>query len=251
MMKLVVSGKGGVGKTTFAGSLAMMLAGMGKKVLAVDSDPSMNLHTALGVENPRPIAELKELIAERTIIEPGMYRMNPKVDDIPESFSSRKDGVTLIVMGTVERGGEGCICPETAFLKALLRHLVLKKDEHLVLDTEAGVEHLGRSVAARFDLMVILCEPSEKAVETANRIHALSREIGIKRVGGVANKISTPEQERFIEERLHFELLGSIPFDEEVVKADMERRPLYTFKASPALKAIERIGERILGYEGS
>ncbi|RMF89917.1 MAG: carbon monoxide dehydrogenase [Methanobacteriota archaeon] len=245
-MKLVVSGKGGVGKTTFAGTMAMILAEEGRKVLAVDSDPSMNLHSALGLENPQPISGLKDLIRERTVMEGGVFRLNPRVDDIPDRFSTGRDGLRLIVMGTVERGGEGCICPETAFLKALLRHLALKKDEVLILDTEAGVEHLGRNVAERFDRMLVVCEPSEKAVETANRINTLSQEIGIREVLGVANKISTPAQEEFVRSSLDFELAGTIPFDEAVIEADMTKKPLFTYHGSAALKSIREILHRIM-----
>jgi CO dehydrogenase maturation factor len=240
-MKIVVSGKGGVGKTTISGTIAMILAEEGKKVLAVDSDPSMNLHSALGFENPTPIAELKELIAKRTVMEPGIFKLNPKVDDIPENFSSKKDSLSLIVMGTIEKGGEGCICPESAFLKALVRHLVLKKDEYLILDTEAGIEHLGRSIAEKFDLMVVVCEPSIKAVDTANRVFKLSREIGIKNIVGVGNKISTPAQAEFIKKSLDFELLGSIPFDDDVIDADMKRKPLFSHTNSKALQKIKDI----------
>jgi CO dehydrogenase maturation factor len=240
-MKIVVSGKGGVGKTTISGTVALILADQGKNVLAVDSDPSMNLHSALGFENPTPIAELKEIIAQRTVMEPGIFKLNPKVDDIPQNFSIKKDSLRLIVMGTVEKGGEGCICPESSFLKALLRHLVLKKDEYLILDTEAGIEHLGRSIAEKFDLMVVVCEPSKKAVDTANRVFKLSREIGIKKVVGVGNKISTPAQAEFIKKSLDFELIGSIPFDDVVIDADMERKPLYSYPDSSALQTIKEV----------
>jgi CO dehydrogenase maturation factor len=245
-MKLVVSGKGGVGKTTFAGTVASILADEGKNILAVDSDPSMNLHSCLDLRNPTPISELKELITERTVMEGGVFRLNPKVEDIPTSFATKKGNLSLIVMGTVEKGGEGCICPETAFLKALLRHLVLKKDEFLVLDTEAGVEHLGRSIAEKFDIMIVVCEPSKKAVDTANRVYRLSNDIGIKRVVGVGNKISSKAQEEFVERSLDFEVIGHIPFDENVIEADMERKPLYTYKDSPALKSIRTITQSIV-----
>ncbi len=245
-MKLAVSGKGGVGKTTISGTIASILAEQGKKVLAVDSDPSMNLHSALGLENPTPISELKELITERTVMETGVFRMNPKVDDIPENFSAKSGSLRLIVMGTVEKGGSGCICPETAFLKALLRHLVLKKEEFLVLDTEAGIEHLGRNIAEKFDLMMVVVEPSEKAVDTANRVNKLSKEIGIKKVVGVGNKVSGEAQESFIERSLDFEVLGHIPFDEKVIEADMERRPLHSYSTSKALESIRSITNQIL-----
>ncbi len=244
-MKLVISGKGGVGKTTISGTIALILAEKGKQVLAVDSDPSMNLHSSLGLENPTPISELKELINERTVMEGGAFKLNPKVDDIPTDFSAKKDNLSLIVMGTVDKGGSGCICPESAFLKALLRHLVLKKDEFLILDTEAGIEHLGRNIAEKFDLMVVVCEPSKKAVDTANRVYKLSKEIGIKKVVGVANKITTDAQEEFIKGSLDFKLIGSIPFDDTVIEGDMQRRPLYTYPDSQALKNIKGITKTI------
>ena len=244
-MKIVVSGKGGVGKTTFSGTLALILADEGNQVLAVDSDPSMNLHSSLGLKNPTPIAELKELINERTVMETGVFRLNPKVDDIPKDFASKKDNLSLIVMGTVEKGGQGCICPESAFLKALLRHLVLKKDEYLILDTEAGIEHLGRNIAEKFDLMIVIVEPSEKAVDTANRVYQLSMEIGIKRIIAVGNKISSSAQEKFLKENLDIELYDTIPFDEQVIEADMTRQNLYTAKDSAALKKMQKIVQKI------
>ncbi len=240
-MKLVVSGKGGVGKTTFSGTLANILADKDYRVLAVDSDPSMNLHSSIGVENPVPITVLKELIKDRAVMESGVFRLNPRVDDIPEKYSSKKKNLSLITIGTIETGGTGCICPETAFIKALLRHLVLKKGEYLVLDTEAGVEHLGRSIAEKFDLMFIVCEPSDKAVDTANRVYGLAKDIGIKKVLGVANKISSAEQESFISNALDFELVGSIPYDARVIEADMTRRTLYSLGGSQALDSIKRI----------
>lgn len=240
-MKIVVGGKGGVGKTTFSGTLANILAQEGKTVLAVDSDPSMNLHTSVGLENPTPIVELKDLIKERTVLEGGAFRLNPRVDDIPQDYASKKENLSLIVMGTIERGGSGCICPESAFLKALLRHLVMKKDDYLVLDTEAGVEHLGRSIAAKFDLMFVVVEPSEKAVDTAKRIYDMSKEIGIKNIIGIGNKVSNDKQKDFIEGSLPFKVQGYIPYDEAVIEADMTRTPLYMKKNSPALKRIKEI----------
>ncbi len=240
-MKIVVSGKGGVGKTTFSGTMATILAEEGHNVLAIDSDPSMNLHSALGLNNPAPVSGLKDLIAERTEIGGGAFKLNPKVDDIPEKYSSKKGNLSLLVMGTIEKGGQGCICPESAFLKALIRHLVLKKDEYLILDTEAGVEHLGRNIADKFDLMIVVCEPSEKAAETANRIYKLAKEIGVKKVVGVANKVSTGVQEDFIRRSLSFDLIGSVPYDEKVIEADMENKTLYNYRDSKALKNIKEI----------
>lgn len=149
-------------------------------------------------------------------------------------------------MGTVEKGGEGCVCPENTFLRALMRHLVLKRDELLILDTEAGVEHLGRKTAEGFDLMLILCEPSMKAVEAANRICALARQIGVKEIYAVGNKITSKEQEKFISENLNFEVLDFIPFDEEIMKSDLANEPLIDYSSnSEALKIIRELAVKI------
>lgn len=244
-LKIAVAGKGGAGKTTLAGGLALYFSKK-NKVIAVDSDPSMNLHTALGVENPRPVSELKDLIKDRTVVAEGIFNINPKVNDIPETHSAVRENLKLLVMGTVEKGGKGCMCPENTFLSALLRHLVLKRDEVLILDTEAGVEHFGRKTAEGFDVMLVLCEPSVKAIDTANRIHALSKEIGIKQVYAVANKIANDEQMDLIKTGLDFEVLCPIPYDGEVIKADMLGVPLTDRLPRPtALKSIEDIGKLV------
>ncbi len=247
-MKIAVSGKGGVGKTTISGTLARLYSSAGKRVIAVDADPSMNLHTSIGVSNPEPVSQLKELIKERTVLDGGMYNLNPRVEDIPERFSSNKENVKLIVMGTVEKGGGGCICPESTFLRSLLRHLVLQREELLVMDTEAGLEHLGRKVAEKFDLILVVSEPSLKAIETANRIAELSKQIGIKRIYGIGSKTTSKEQEEMISQNLDPEVLGFIPLDAAVQEADMRGIPLFDYnQKSAALKAIEDISKKLLG----
>lgn len=246
-MKIAVAGKGGVGKTTLAGALARIFSEKGYEVIAVDSDPAMNLHTSLGLENPRPVFEFKEIIEERAVIAPGIYSLNPAVKDIPELCSSADGSLRLLVMGTVEKAGEGCICPESSFLKALMRHLVLNRRELLILDTEAGVEHLGRKVAEGFDVMLVVAEPSVKAVEAANRIYKLSKEMGVKKIYCVGNKTRGKEDEKFIEDGIKYRVIGFIPYDEAVLHADREGKPLVSNPDSKALKAIERIVEKIIG----
>lgn len=245
-MKIVIAGKGGVGKTTISGTISRVFSNKGYNIIAVDSDPSMNMHTSIGVENPIPISKLKDIIAKRAVISPGIFKMNPKVDDIPEKYSAVKENIKLLVMGTVEEGGQGCICPETTFLRALLKHLVLKRDEILILDTEAGVEHLGRKVAENFNMMLVVVEPSGKAIETANRIFELSKDIGVKKIFGIGNKVSNEVQKEYIQSNLAFPVLEHIPLDQEVINGDMEGKPLFEIrKNSPARDKIVEISEKI------
>jgi len=245
-MKIAIAGKGGVGKTTIAATLALIFSEKGLKIIAVDSDPSMNLHSSLGMKNPAPVSELKDLISERTVIEPGVYNMNPKVDDVLEKYGEKKENITLLVMGTIESAGQGCICPENAFLRALLRHVVLKRNELLILDTEAGIEHLGRRTAEKFDAILIVTEPSQKSIETANRIYSLSKQLGIKEIFGIGNKTGSEKEKKLIEDRLDFKVLSFIPYDRDVVDADIAQKPLAEYKNSIARKEIERIAEEVL-----
>ncbi|MBW1683357.1 MAG: AAA family ATPase [Deltaproteobacteria bacterium] len=204
-MKLAVSGKGGVGKTTFASFLIRALADEGKKVLAIDADPDANLAQALGVkdwERIVPISQMKELIEERTEAKVGtmgsFFKLNPKVDDLPESLSIEVDGIRLMVMGGVKKGGAGCICPESTLLKNLVRHIVLARDEAVVLDMEAGLEHLGRGTAMAVDQLIVVVEPGRRSVETAFQVRKLAADIGVKRLAFVGNKIRGEKDREFL-----------------------------------------------------
>jgi CO dehydrogenase maturation factor len=180
--------------------------------------------------------------------------MNPKISDLPEALSIDYDEngrLKLLVMGTVDKGGDGCVCPASVLLKALLRHLILKKDEIVILDMEAGIEHLGRRTAEAVDLMIIVVEPGLKSLETAQRIKKLASDIGVKEVVAVINKVSSAEEEGFVTQKLKkldVKVVGSIPRDDDVIKADMEGVPLFDFPESIALHSVEKIAENILTY---
>ncbi|MBU4536097.1 MAG: AAA family ATPase [Euryarchaeota archaeon] len=256
-MKIAITGKGGVGKTTLSSTLSCIFSRT-YKVFAIDADPDMNLASSLGItENITPISKMKELIKDRTGSEPGssfgeIFRINPKISDLPESLSINYDPegrLKLLVMGTVDKGGDGCICPASVLLKAILRHMILKKDEIVILDMEAGIEHLGRKTAESVDMMIVVVEPGLKSLETAQRIKKLAEDIGVKNILAVINKVSTKQEESFVQEKLKeldIGVIGSIPRDQMVIKADMEGRPLTDYDDSPALDAVERIAENIL-----
>ena len=240
-MKIAVTGKGGVGKSTTVGLIARGLRDAGNNVIVIDADPDMNAATILGIPHPEritPIIELKELIAERTGTEVGksapFFKMNPKVDDIPEKYALKHDNITLLTMGTINLGGGGCACPENAFLKSLLSHLVLNREEWVLLDMEAGIEHLGRGTALGVDVMVVVIEPSMASIETAFRIRKLSADIGIKRAVLIGNKIRTGEDLDFIQQHTEgLELVGVVDFSEEIRKIDSQKASALTIEGKP------------------
>jgi CO dehydrogenase maturation factor len=229
-MKIAVTGKGGVGKTTLAASLAKLYAADGKSVLAVDADPDANLGLALGftteeISRITPIADMADLIAERTGADKNNYgsffKINPRVDDIPGRFAVDKDGVKLLVMGTVETGGGGCVCPEHVMLKRVISHLVVGSEDVVVMDMEAGIEHLGRGTAGMVDRFIVVVEPGARSIQTYERIKTLAADLGVTRVSVVGNKITDKSDKVFISERVHeADLLGYISYDADVMKAD-------------------------------
>ncbi|MDR3090498.1 MAG: AAA family ATPase [Desulfobulbaceae bacterium] len=241
-LKIAIGGKGGVGKTTMTALLARCLAAQGGTVIAIDADPVTNLAAGLGIPEDQPItpiAELRDLIAERTGATPGtmggFFTLNPKVDDIPERFSRERDGVKLLVMGTVKSGGSGCICPESTILKALMSHLVLHRDEIVLMDMEAGVEHLGRGTSASVDALIIVVNPGARSRAAAATIRKLGQDIGIKKIVILGNRVRGEEDIRLIQEALaDFPMLGFIPEQEEVAKADRQgRRPFENIADAP------------------
>jgi CO dehydrogenase maturation factor len=254
-MKLAISGKGGVGKTTLAALLAQVYADASKDVLAVDADPSPCLAGALGFPDDlrsqlHPIAEMDELIEERTGAKPGtiggFFTLNPRVDDIPERFSVLYKGVRLLEMGSVDLGGSGCICPESAMLKTLFTHLLFRKDEVLILDMYAGVEHLGRATVDFVDAMIIVVEPTRRSLGTAIQIKDLAKDIGLTKLWVVGNKVRNPDEVKFLEtEAPGLPILGYLPADLGVQEADRLGIPVY--EHVPALrKAAEEIANTLV-----
>jgi CO dehydrogenase maturation factor len=229
-MKLAITGKGGVGKTTLSALLAQVYADRGRQVLAVDADPSPCLAGALGFppdlrQKLHPISEMDDLIYERTGAKPGtvggFFTLNPRVDDIPERFSVLHRKVRLLEMGAVDIGGSGCICPESAMLKTLFTHLLFRKDDILILDMYAGVEHLGRATVDFVDAMLVVVEPTRRSLGTAEQIKKLANDIGLNRLWLVGNKARNQSEIDFLHaETPGIPVLGTMPADLGVQEAD-------------------------------
>ena len=251
-MKLAITGKGGVGKTTLTALLARSFVTSGKKVIAVDADPATSLAITLGIPNPEaitPISEIHSLVEERMGTGPGgtgtFFKLNPKVDDLPEKYWIEHDGIKLLVMGTISRGGAGCACPASALLKALLMHLLIARDEVIILDMEAGVEHLGRGTATAVDAFIIVLEPSRQSIETGRRIAQLAEDINIKRIFVVGNKVRSEVECDFIRNNVDFGTMTvCLPSSEEILFSSMEGTGQIKLAAG-MMDEIEKLKEAI------
>jgi len=238
MTKIAITGKGGVGKTTLAALMAHIYAGTGQKVIAIDADPAASLAYALGMPAElaakiTPIAEMEELIYERTGAKPGtsggFFTLNPRVDDIPDRFSVTHRDIRLLQLGTISTGGSGCICPESAVLKALVTYAILYRDEVMILDMEAGIEHLGRATAKAVDAFLIVVEPGRRSLETARNIQQLAADIGVTHCYVVGNKVRGDSDREYIRQNLPAELpiIGFLSANSDAVEADMRGEAVF------------------------
>jgi CO dehydrogenase maturation factor len=243
-MKVAVAGKGGVGKTTVAASLARCWRDLGYRVVAVDADPDANLAGTLGYRGPAitPLVQLKQLIEERVGGGEGwggFLRMNPRVDDIPGQFGIEVDGLRVLVMGAIDRGKRGCACPENILLREVLNHLLLGAGERVVVDMEAGIEHLGRGTAESVDAMLVVVEPGWASLETAERVVSLARDLGVMRTYAIANKIACDADLDFVRAHLAApEILGVLRTDRDL---ELEARAGQIDRARPFHREMLRI----------
>jgi len=257
-MKIAVSGKGGVGKTMLVSLLSTVLSQSGFSVLAIDADPNATLAAGLGFprsERITPISEMADLIEERTGVRPGQaapyFKLNPRVDDIPEKYWVEHDGIKLMVMGRLKKGGSGCYCPENALLEALVAYILLKRNEVVIIDMEAGIEHLGRATARAVDRMIIVVELGKASIETAYRIRELAQDIGLANLAVVANKIrGEKDREHLVSALPDFEFLGFIPYDQSVIEAGLGNFPL-SKASSEVIGRVQDIAAQLSAVEPS
>ena len=251
-MKVAVTGKGGVGKTTLSSTLARLYADEGRTVLAADVDPDANLGLALGLTEGEvnaivPISKMRKLVEERTGANAAnkFFKLNPQVSDIPDAYAKEINGVKLLVMGTVETGGSGCVCPEHVMLKAILSSLIFRKDDVVIMDMEAGLEHLGRGTASMMDQFIVVIEPGARSIQTYEKVKQLAADLGINKVRVVANKVRDAQDEDFLRSRIPSDaLLGFIHYDSEVIDAD--RRGISPYDTSArTVEEIRAIKARI------
>ncbi len=247
-MKVAITGKGGVGKTTLSSTLARLYAAEGRTVLAADVDPDANLGLALGLSQEEvdaiiPISKMHALAKERTGASDDnkFYKLNPYVADIPEKFAKTVNGVKLLVMGTVDLGGSGCVCPEHVMLKSVLSAMTYRKDDVVIMDMEAGLEHLGRGTAANMDQFIVVIEPGSRSVQTYRNVKRLAADLGINRVRVVANKIRDDSDEAFIRSQIPAEdLLGFIHYNSQIIDADRQGKSPYDC-CGAAIEEIQKI----------
>lgn len=234
-IKIAIGGKGGVGKTTICAIWAQLFAQDGYDVLAIDADPNSNLALAFGISSeqiPESLIEMKELIAERTgsgkDAVGSYFKLNPKVSDLPEKYWLEVDKVKLLILGAITQAGSGCACPEGAFLKALLTHTILQRQEVVLIDLAAGVEFMGRASIQGIDALVLVVEPGSRSIETANNMAKMASQLGIKCTAAIANKITESQQTDLIKSQLdNITLLGNINYSRSLQQADIKRLPVF------------------------
>lgn len=244
-MKIAISGKGGVGKTTIIALLAKQLHKNGREVLVIDADPSPHMAQTIGIENPEtitPIADMTKMLTERSGKVEGspFYNINPKVDDLPKEYMIEKDGIKLMVLGAIQTAEGGCACPENTVLKRLLTKLLLTPTQTILLDMEAGVEHLGRGTVAGVDILLIVVIPSRSSVRTAKKIQKLASESGIQKIAFVGNKIDDEDDEAFLREALAENPIAFFPNSSTIRKAERSGLAI-TEEASDGFDAAQQL----------
>lgn len=244
-MKIAVSGKGGTGKTTLSATLARVFADRGYRVYAIDADPDANLASMLGIRGEiRPLIELQDIIDERVGGQGGVFTLNPDVDDILEDYAVEHDGIQFLQMGAIKRANTACYCPENSFLRSIVNSLVFTRDEVVIMDMGAGIEHLTRGTATGVDIFLVVAEPSRISIETAEVIKSLVLQAGVSRIGFVGNKIRSDRERKFLEDNLPGDVVALLEYDDSLLEQGLEEDSA----VQPALyQQVEALYERLTG----
>ncbi|KXS44579.1 MULTISPECIES: ATP-binding protein [unclassified Candidatus Frackibacter] len=229
-MKIAISGKGGVGKTTVTANLSRLFAQNDYQVFAVDADPDANLATALGIPEEdakelKPLVELEDIIEGKNSGGGSFVSLTPTVDDVLDDYSYKLGNIKFVRMGAAKQGGSECYCKENSFLRSLIESLLIDKKEVVILDMGAGIEHLSRGTAKDVDCLIVIVEPSQVSIETADKVKKMAADLGIPIFKVIANKVYDEEAKDFIVNYFHAEdILGFIPFSQEVITSAMDRK---------------------------
>jgi len=244
-MKIAFCGKGGVGKSLIAGLLCKAFLEDGYEVLAIDADPNPHLARLLGIKGEViPIAEMKELLEERAQKYGPFYNLNPRIEDIPEKFMIQKNGLKLMVLGAIREAGKGCACPEQRVMRKLLTYLILRANEVVIVDMEAGVEHFGRASIVPMDIILVITRAYRGSVETTKRILELAEQLKMKNVFIIGNAIKSEKEKEILKEEFGERLLGMLPYDEELELLEMEGKDLWNYKGI-VYEEIKKIKSKI------